>query len=204
MPPTNLSRHTLTNFVVAPEAGDTVFVYNEEAGKGSEDDKWEARVITDVDKSTTHCAGAPYADAVDDLPTAKPRYHITLDSDLPDFVKVGAVVRFSRRVRYTIYKETSGKYYLGLQQDNGGTWGTPSPMAGPYTAFATGDNGTTGLQFRYYDSLGTRITDMTQGTRVARADVYLRTNAGASAITERKGASLRDSVVMRVALRNFK
>jgi hypothetical protein len=35
-------------------------------------------------------------------------------------------------------------------------------------------------------------------------DVFLRTNVGKSAITERKGADLQDSVLMRVALRNFK
>ena len=77
-------------------------------------------------------------------------------------------------------------------------------MAGPYRAFTAGDNGLTGLQFRYYDTLGTRITAMANRTDVARADVYLRTNAGTSAITERNGATLRDSVLMRVAIRNFK
>jgi hypothetical protein len=39
---------------------------------------------------------------------------------------------------------------------------------------------------------------------VARVDVFLRTDAGASAITERKGSALRDSVLMRIAIRNFK
>jgi hypothetical protein len=77
-------------------------------------------------------------------------------------------------------------------------------MAGPYRAFAANDNGTSGLQFRFYDSLGTRITNMSNRKGVSRADVYLRTNAGTSAITERKGATLRDSVLMRVAIRNFK
>jgi hypothetical protein len=39
---------------------------------------------------------------------------------------------------------------------------------------------------------------------VARVDVFLRTNAGASAITERHGNAVRDSILMRVAIRNFK
>jgi hypothetical protein len=106
-------------------------------------------------------------------------------------------------MRYKIYQEASGNWYLGLQQHTG-AWSAASPMAGPYRAFAAGDNATTGLQFRFYDTLGTRITTMTNRTQVARADVYLRTNAGTSAITERNGASLRDSVLMRVAIRNFK
>jgi hypothetical protein len=60
------------------------------------------------------------------------------------------------------------------------------------------------LQFRYYDSLGVRVNNMANQKDVARVDVFLRTNAGASAITERKGNALQDSVLMRVAIRNFK
>jgi hypothetical protein len=60
------------------------------------------------------------------------------------------------------------------------------------------------MQLRFYDSLGVRITNMANKTDVARVDVFLRTDAGASAITERKGNTLRDSVLMRVAIRNFK
>jgi hypothetical protein len=39
---------------------------------------------------------------------------------------------------------------------------------------------------------------------VSRVDVFLRTNAGIAAIKERNGNALRDSVLMRVAIRNFK
>jgi hypothetical protein len=107
-------------------------------------------------------------------------------------------------MRYKIYQETSGSWYLGLQGYSGGSWGSTSPLAGPYRAYAAGDNGNSGVQFRFYDSLGVRITNMALGTQVSRADVYLRTNAGAAAITERNGTALRDSVLMRIALRNFK
>ena len=77
-------------------------------------------------------------------------------------------------------------------------------MAGPFRAFASGDSSGSGLQFRFYDSLGVRITNMANQEDVARVDVLMRTHAGTSAITERQGANLRDSVLMRVAIRNFK
>ena len=77
-------------------------------------------------------------------------------------------------------------------------------MAGPYRAYAAGDAAPSGLQFRFYDSLGVRVTNMALQQNVARIDVYLRTLAGKSAISERKGADLKDSVLMRVAIRNFK
>jgi type II secretory pathway pseudopilin PulG len=204
IPPSNLARHTLTSFVSPPQVGDTVFIYNENIEKGSEDDLWEQRAITLTDLSATACPGAPYTDPLLDPPATKKRIRIRLDANLPDSVKVGAVVRFSRPVKYKIYQEASGHWFLGLQEYSSGAWGAWSPMACPFRAWAAGDNGTTGLQFRFFDSLGTRITNMAWGTRVSRADVYLRTNAGASAITERNGAALRDSVLMRVAIRNFK
>ena len=44
---------------------------------------------------------------------------------------------------------------------------------------------------------------MTKQKDVARVDVYMRTDAGAAAVTERT-KTLQDSVLMRVAIRNFK
>jgi len=204
LPPINLARHTLTSFIDRPDIGDTVFVYNENILKGSEDDLWEMRTIIAKDWSTTACPGAPYTDPVLDPPATKRRYRYQLDAALPDSVKVGAVVRFTRPVRYRIYQESSGAWFLGLEQYSGNAWSAPSPLSGPYKAFATGDNSGSGLQFRYYDSLGVRITNMANNKDVARVDVFLRTDAGASAITERHGNALKDSVLMRVAIRNFK
>ena len=204
VPPTNLARHTLTSFVTRPQVGDTVFLYNENDLKGSEDDQWEMRTIIATSNSTAACPGAPYTDPALDPPATKPRIRYQLDANLPDSVKVGAVIRFTRPVRYRIYQETSGAWYLGLAEYSGGAWGSSSPLAGPYRPFAANDNGASGLQFRYYDSLGVRVTDMSRQKDVSRVDVFLRTNAGVSAITERKGNTLRDSVLMRVAIRNFK
>jgi hypothetical protein len=205
IPPTNLAKHTLTTFISSsnkPQDGDTIFIFNEGAELGSQDDTWLKRRITGADYAASDCSGAPYTDPVLDGTKKRTRYH--LDLPLPAEVTAGAVVRFTRPVTYSIYQESSGNWYLGIKEYLGGTWGNSSPLAGPYRAFASGDGAQSGLQFRFYDSLGVRITNMMEGTRVARLDVYLRTNAGRSAITERKGVDLQDSVVMRVALRNFK
>lgn len=204
VPPRNLARHTLTSYVTLPMVGDTVFIFNENVERGSQDDVWEKRVITSMDLSNSDCSGAPYTDPVLDPPSSKGRRRYHLDADLPNEVTIGAVVRFTRPYRYSIYQVPSGAWYLGWQEYTSGSWSTPSPVAGPYRAFQSGDNNPSGLQFRYYDSLGTRVTNMLNQKDVARVDVFLRTNAGASAITERQGSALQDSVLMRVAIRNFK
>jgi hypothetical protein len=204
VPPTNLARHTLTSFVSAPIAGDTVFLYDENTLKGSEDDAWRKFAITSASTNTAECPGAPYTDPALDAPAAKPRLTYVLNGAIPDSVKVGAVVRFSRPVRYRIYQVSSGRWYLGWQEHRSGAWQALEPLAGPYRPFVSGDGSESGLQFRFYDTLGVRIWDMSQTGKVGRVDVFLRTNAGTSAITERQGALLRDSVVMRVAIRNSK
>jgi prepilin-type N-terminal cleavage/methylation domain-containing protein len=202
--PRNLAKHTLTTYVTPPVNGDTVFVFNDNTKTGSQDDLWEQRWILGSDLSNSDCTASPYMDPVLDNAASKGRRRYRLNTALPAEVQAGSVVRFTRPVKYRIYQVASGAWYLGLEEYLGGAWGQPSPLAGPFRPFAASDNPTSGLQFRYYDSLGVRVTNMAKGTDVARVDLFLRTDAGASAITERHGNALQDSVLMRIALRNFK
>lgn len=203
VPPENLAYHQLTSFVVEPQAGDLVFAFDDGTKTGAEDDTWAQATISSTSKPTSHCNGAPYTDATLDAPGSKPRYMFTVSPDFPATVKVGSVVRFARPVKYRIYQEASGNWYLGMDEFTGGSWQGNVALAGPFRPFISGDANPSGLQFRYYDINGTRITDMTKTGDVTRIDVFLRTNRGPSAITERGGAALQDSVVMRVAIRNF-
>jgi hypothetical protein len=204
LPPHNLARNKLTSFVMDPAQGDTVFLFNDGDDPGATDDSWQVLGVASAPTTSAGCPGAPYTDPVLDPPATKPRWVYTLGPvNIADSVRVGSVVRFARPVRYLIYQGTSG-WYLGLQENTGGAWQSVQAMAGPYRPFVTGDANPSGLQFRYYDTLGTRIIDYAQTKSVGRVDVYLRTNAGNSAMVERAGAALRDSIVMRVAVRNSK
>ena len=205
IPPTNLAHHTLTSFAAVPVAGDTVFLFDDNLDKGAVDDVWRKFAIATVTSSAVACPGPPYTDPILDAPVLKRRIVFTVNGGpIHDSVKVGAVARFTRPVRYKIYQESSGSWYLGLQEHRNGAWQTTDALAGPYRPFASGDANPSGLQFRYYDTLGVRITNYANVTAVGRIDVFLRTNAGTAAVTERHGALLRDSVVMRVAIRNSK
>ena len=204
VPPTNLAKNVLTTYLSRPVIGDFVYLYNDSLSKGSEDDVWSGFTIVTTPGNSNGCPGAPFTDPTLDPTSSKPRQVYQLSGNIPDSVRVGAGVRFARPVRYKIYQEASGNWYLGMQESVGGTWATTLPLAGPYRSFLSGDGTQSGLQFRFFDTLGVRITDMTKTKDVGRVDVFLRTNAGTSAITERNGAALQDSVVMRVAIRNSK
>lgn len=206
IPPTNLARNILSSWYSLPVAGDTLYVYNENVLDGSEDDVWEKFAITAVDKSLSACPGAPYTDALLDPPATKPRFIVTVDISarvIPDSVKVGAVIRFTRPIRYRLQQQGSaGRSYLTLEEYRAGAWQVAEPVAGPYRPFAAGDAAGSGLQFRYFDTTGTRITNMASTVQVGRVDVYLRSDRGNAAFAGRNHAPLRDSVLMRIAVRN--
>lgn len=202
MPPLQTAGITLTNWYAQPVPGDSIFLYNDSLAVGAEDDAWTRRAISSIDWSTAYCPGPPYTDAV--LDAGKARYRIIVAGGIPDSVKLGAVVRFARPVRYALGSTGSGKWYLRMREFVGGGWTEPEAIGGPFSRFLPGDGSPSGLQLRYFDTLGVRLFNVADRLRVSRIDVYLRTNAGLAAVTERRPNQLQDSVLMRVAVRNFK
>ena len=202
LPPLNAAGVTVTNWFTPPLVGDSIFLYDDSLSAGAEDDVWERRAISQAQPNSSDCAGLPYTDPV--LDAGKDRWRIGITGNVPDSVKPGSVVRIARPVRYRIFQAPSRQWYLGYQQYRGGTWGPLEAVGGPFRPFQSGDANPSGVQFRYFDSTGVRLDDSADPRRVSRIDVYLRTNAGMAALTERRPNDLRDSVMMRIAVRNFK
>lgn len=206
LPPLNAAQVTLTNWYSQPVAGDQVFIYDDGPKSGSEDDVWIARDITSIDqRPATDCPGAPFTDLVNDA--GKFRWRIGLGGGLPATVQPGTVVRFARPVRYSLYQSpASSEWYLGYEEQGPGGWSAIEPVGGPFRPYAAGDVQPSGVQLRYFDSLGVRITGNSVIDRrgISRVDVFLRTNAGLAAVTERRPNQVVDSLMMRVAIRNFK
>jgi prepilin-type N-terminal cleavage/methylation domain-containing protein len=202
VPPLSAANVTTTNWYTQPQVGDSIFIYDDSVDVGSIDDVWERRSIQSIATSTTACPGLPYTDPVADA--GKPRWRFGIGGNVPDSSHLGAVVRIARPMRYRIYQETSGKWYVGLEEYVSGSWSQIEAVGGPFNRFVPGDASKTGLQFRYFDSLGVRLNSAAQRTRVSRIDVYLRTDAGLASVTERRPNTVQDSVMMRIAVRNFK
>jgi len=203
VPPLNASDVTTTNWHSVPLPGDSVFLYDDSATTGSEDDLWQRRDVQTVDQNAGYCPGLPYTDPVQDAGKLRFRFGVG-GAGIPATVSLGSVVRFARPVRYRLYQETSRKWYVGFEQYVSGGWTAIEPVGGPFRPYAATDAGESGLQFRYFDSLGVRITSLADASRLSRVDVYLRTNAGLASVTERRPNDIRDSVMMRIAVRNFK
>jgi prepilin-type N-terminal cleavage/methylation domain-containing protein len=201
LPPVNAARNALTQWHVRPQAGDTVLVYDENTRPGPEDDRWLPYTLLGIDTaSAASCSGLPFTDPALDPPATKPRPRLTLSDNPPNTVAPGAPIRFLRSVRYSLYRPAGASadgWYLGYREYVGGTWTTPEPIAGPFEA----PGGTRdGIRFAYYDTLG-QVLGAPSGQNVGRVDLSFRARALVRGGT-RDSVVLRDSVAVRVALRN--
>jgi hypothetical protein len=204
LPPLNLANHTLTTWHSTPDSGDVVLLYNDSLRVGPEDDYWLERTLVKID-TVNQCLGLPFTDAVKDL--GKKRLRLTLDANVDTTVHVGAGVRFLRWSRYSLFRPggpsapTGTQWYLGYsERSKAGVWTAREPIAGPFRAYSATNSG---ILFQYFDSTNTALTAPIDPTRVRRIDLTLRAQArvrGAGA----SEYSVRDSLAMRVAMRNGK
>lgn len=217
LPPTKASANVFSTWYTAPLPGDTAWVYDENNDPTPSDDRWTPFTISKFEVAPAAAPGVPgacptaaFLDPIKDAQSpAKPRWRVTLDGSLADSVRVGAGVRFTRQVRYSLFVPPSAtaakppRAYLGYaEQQVAGGFGAPDVLAGPYRAYAPGGRG--GLAFRYFDSTGTSIpAPVSAGNlpRVARVDVTIRSVMQLPRSVDTLRAA-RDSALFRIALRN--
>ena len=199
LPPLMAARNALTQWHTTPMPGDTVLVYDDGNRTGPEDDQWLVYALVDLTPApASSCAGAPFTDPVLDPPASKPRWRLTLNGNPPVTTVAGAPVRFLRSVRYSLFRPNGGDaWYLGYREYLTGGWGATEPIAGPFEA-ASGPR--VGIRFTYFDTLGAALAAPT-GQNVGRVDLTFRARALIRGGT-RDPIVLRDSVAVRVALRN--
>lgn len=198
--------NTLTSLLVTPDTGDLAAVYSIPSNN-VDSARWETRRIsafTTRSLSTT-CPSSTGFTTVADAVAGATAYQVTLASSPGPDVHRGAPVRFLRRARYSIYKSSDGKWYLGYRRCSVGVPSSCSsvqPLSGPYRPY--GARGTeSGLSFRYYDVNGVEVPTGSNGKSVARIDVVVR---GASSRRVALGgdaqSTFRDSVVVSISPRN--
>ncbi len=190
LPPTDLANHTLTSWYSEPAPGDVVYAFDDMNDAGDEDDVWRPYTIESIGTSTSACASSPLMDATLDAGAIKPRLRVEVSgAGIESSIVPGAVLRITREVRYSLYTEGSGRWYLGYQERRDGAWSDVEPVSGPYLPASDGGGG--GLRFAYFDASGSPTSTPTS---VARVEVALR---GASDLTE-----MSDSLVFSIGIRN--
>jgi len=195
----------MTSWSRQPAVGDSLAVYNDSSSFAATDDAWTKHQITAVTPVTGNVAnGCPSASGLSqpgDLTANNPSYQLTLAPAASSKVLVGSAIRFFRRVRYRMYKDTDNQWYLGFYDCLPGRVPACNPtqsIAGPFQPYAAGT--TSGVQFAYYDSTGAVTVNP---LLVARISLIVRGQAGSLLnLSGAGGTVFHDSLRIEIGLRN--
>jgi hypothetical protein len=158
------------------------------------------RVVALADVAGSVClASRGFAEPAD---AGAARHRLVVHPPLGGGVRAGAPVRFTRRVRYALYRGADRAWYLGHDQLGGGSWAGVQPVSGPVLP-ADSPEGERGLELRWLDADGREVSDPADVSRVARVDIVLRAGTRAPVrLLDDSARVYRDSLVTSVAIRN--
>jgi len=179
LPSAHSSGNSLTAFRAEPDTGDLALVYVDSAGTS---ERWERRRISGVVHRSlaSSCPPTSRLSQQSDVDAGLTGVVLTLNTPLGNDVSAGAVVRFLRRERYSLYRASDGDWYLGYRRCNAiGTaaCGTVQPVSGPYRPYSR-DPRVTGLLFEYFDAAGQQLDVAADPLALARVDVTARSESG--------------------------
>ena len=192
----------VTSMLATPDTGDIVLVYVQD-GTVSEGARWDRHSVAVVASQQAGTACPASTGFTMPADAASPSKVITLHLPASDSVRAGAPVRVIRRVRYSLYRSSDSRWYLGNRRciaSGPSSCGVIQPVSGPYAAYAAG---TGGLVLRYADAGGALLSPADASWGTARIDIAVR---GRPSTTTRPGhagsVAYHDSAATVVALRN--
>lgn len=115
---------------------------------------------------------------------------------------IGAPVRVTRPLRYSLYRSSDGAWWLGERDWNavGARFNTIQPVAGPFLSAAS-----RGLRLEYFDSVGSQLEAPVADPRaiaVMRIELRGQTKSAPRVVTTDVLGTRIDSLSMWVLLRN--
>lgn len=204
-PASRESGNTLTSVLAMPDSDDLAVVFTFPPGR-PDSGQWETlRVASFVQRSVTSaCPEATGFTSAGDVAAGATSFVVTFASGAARPLSPGAPIHFVRRARYSLYRSSDNKWYLGYRRcgvDSVSICGAIQPVSGPYSSYSSADG--SGLSFRYYNEDGSEILPGGDSRLVSRVDITLRgKSARAGGLAGDTRAIYRDSVVVTVSPRN--
>jgi hypothetical protein len=206
LPPISLvSGSTLTSMLVQPDTGDLAAVFVTPAGR-PDSGRWETLRIASFSARplATSCPASTGFTAAADAWTGATGYAVAFVSAPTIPFRPGAPLQFLRRARYSLYRSSDGKWYLGYRRCaamGASSCAAVQPVSGPYEPHA-GNPSSSGLSFRYLDRNGA-VVQPASSSNVARVEIVLRgRSARAASLSGDARTAYRDSAVIVVSPRN--
>lgn len=195
--------NTLTAFLAQPDTGD-IAVFHRGSMEGTSE--WERhRIVGFGDQSlATACPVSSGFALTPDANTGETGFLVDLSSPLSPQVRPGAPVRFIRRGRYSLYRASDGRWYLGYRRCNAvgtSTCGVIQPLSGPYSDYSP-NPAHTGLLFEYFDDSGTQLLPGSSPLAIARVDITARAESRHRILVEGSVTAPADSATVAIAIRN--
>ncbi len=182
----------LSSSVSPPQTGDSLWLL----GDGASAD-WEPLAARAVATSTESCAFG-IAPGIGEV------RHVATVIDTGDSTAAryppGTPLRITRRARYSMYRSSDGRWYLGFRDWNAssGRFNTIQPVSGPFERPASAS----GRVFRYFDAMGAEIPPGSVDTRrIALVRITIKTT-GAALFGSAPLLAAVESSTIAVALRN--
>lgn len=204
-PASRESGNTLTSVLALPDSDDLAVVFTFPPGR-PDSGQWETlRVASFVQRSVTSaCPEATGFTSAGDVAAGANSFVVTFVSAPLHPFSTGAPIHFVRRARYSLYRSSDTKWYLGYRRcgvDAVSICGAIQPVSGPYSNYSSAEG--SGLSFRYHDEDGSEILPGGDSRLVSRVDITLRgKSARAGDLAGDTRAIYRDSVVVSVSPRN--
>lgn len=197
--PPDTGTTTSASYLSSIAVGDTAWLFT----PGDTADHWQPYAITDV-RSTTPGQCSPRGPVLSAVASAVRRTAISLAAAPAPVSLVGAPLRVTRPLRYSIYRSADARWYLGGRDWNTTTlqFNTIQPVAGPFLAAAQG------LAFLYFDSAGTALATPVADTRrigFIGVDLHGQTSTPARMLGAGPASLLQqrsESASIRISLRN--
>jgi prepilin-type N-terminal cleavage/methylation domain-containing protein len=191
---------SLTSWLAVPDTGDLALIYR---SASSTPGVWERyRIVSAATRATSSSCSASTGLA-GGAGTPASTYVLTL-SPVPSGSAAGSPVRFVRRGRYSLYRSSDGRWYLGYRRCNAvgaSSCGAIQPLSGYYRPYSA-DTSTTGIFFRYLDGTGLAMARTANALRLARVQIVARALSAVPVTLDSKTKTAADSSSAAVAIRN--
>jgi hypothetical protein len=192
----------LASFISSPRPGDSAWAYvSDDSGSA-----WVPLAVGDVrDQAASDSTACSLPATAAAASRSRGDRRFLLELARPPSVRLtDAIVRVTRRTRYSLYRAPDKRWYLGRREFNTitGAFETIQPVSGPFRPYAPAVERASGLELRYYDTTGAEVVSGSAEThRIAKVDVTLRTPTPAEdpSLPQR-----RDVTSITVGLRNLR
>lgn len=206
LPPEKLgSGLRLTTLLASPDSGDVMLIFSHDSAATAGEPRWERHGIAAVSSAPSATVCPPSTGFTAAADAAAPAHVITLSGAASSAIGRGAPVRILRRTRYSLYRASDSRWYLGHRRC--GSAGAPAcgaiqPVSGPYMAHA-GGAGQSGIGLRYFDGAALPVWSFGGTARVALIEVTVRVRTPIPGLPGgSQSAAYLDSTSLSIGLRN--